>query len=92
MQGKRPMNRKKNVTGQASQDSMNTHGAGRQDGPVGGDQGPDSGPVKKIRGIEHGHISFCGVIGFVGIIPFYAAQGKCASFPEINMTRRGFMV
>ena len=39
MQGKRPMNRKKNVTGQASQDSMNTHGAGRQDGPVGGDQG-----------------------------------------------------
>ena len=36
MQGKRPMNRKKNVTGQASSDSMQTHGPGRQEGPVGG--------------------------------------------------------
>lgn len=39
MQGKRPMNRKKNIEGQAASDSMQTHGPGRGEGPVGSSDG-----------------------------------------------------
>ena len=39
MQGNRPMNRKKNIDGQASEDSMKTHGEGRGEGPVGSSDG-----------------------------------------------------
>ena len=39
MQGNGPLNRKKKVTGTASEESMQTHGEGRQEGPVGNAEG-----------------------------------------------------
>lgn len=38
-----PLNRKKNITGQASDDSMKTHGPGQGQGPVGGTGGAPGG-------------------------------------------------
>ena len=54
MQGKRPMNRKKNIEGQASQDSMKTQGPGRGEGPVGASDGYQSrkDPLEALRGLN----------------------------------------
>ncbi len=54
MQGRRPMNRKKNIDGQASQDSMKTQGPGRGEGPVGSSDGYQSrrDPLQALRGLN----------------------------------------
>ena len=50
MQGKGPLNRKKNVTGTASADSMNTQGPGLGNGPVGDQQGYQDRKEQQAQG------------------------------------------
>ena len=49
MAGNGPMNRKKNITGSASDSSMQTHGAGRQTGPVGNREGYEQRREQQAR-------------------------------------------
>jgi len=53
------MNRKKNITGKASEDSMNTQGAGRGEGPVGASDGYQArknqqSPADRLRSAMNG--------------------------------------
>ena len=50
MQGNGPLNRKKNVTGTASADSMNTQGAGMGNGPVGDREGYQDRKEQRLQG------------------------------------------
>ena len=53
MQGNGPLNRKKKVTGTASEDSMQTHGEGRQEGPVGNAQGYEDRKQQQAGGAQN---------------------------------------
>ena len=57
MQGKGPLNRKKNVTGTASEDSMSTQGPGMGTGPVGNTDGYQDRKEQQAQGGAPGRTS-----------------------------------
>ena len=76
-----PMNRKKKVTGTASADSMQTHGEGRQEGPVGQQDGYQE---RKDQAQQHGR-------GNAGQQPFSRPTGQTGAFQGSMNTQGGGM-